>query len=305
MGFAAALCENGDHEMALATYRDQLAKNRANDPNATARRLSLLDALSRESSHTGDIPAAERACREALAIRQNRPGGDHVEVARNLEALATLLSLGRPGNPEAERLCRQAIDVQRKHLAADHPDLLDACSTLAAILMAQGQYDEAERQLRATLTLLRAAPAAHHARLSACLRQLSESVLRRGDPRSAEPLARESLAVLQQERVQRPMRVAATQQILGQILMQLGNHHEAEQLLERAFSVCRTAWGPWNPQTIREAERIAACYLVAKRPNRAVPYVALIAQYHSSHALHGLREWWARVNRRLNRAAGQ
>ncbi|HYH46558.1 MAG TPA: serine/threonine-protein kinase, partial [Thermoanaerobaculia bacterium] len=113
---------------------DQRAGSLAEETDlAPATRADLLDALGVSYRSLGRSEEAAPLLRQALALRQQELGSEHVLVAESLHNLANVeRSLGRPG--EAERLIRQALAIQRRALPRGHKDLARGLNNLASLV---------------------------------------------------------------------------------------------------------------------------------------------------------------------------
>ncbi len=97
---------------------------------------------------TQDLVEGEALAREALAMRQQLLGAEHVQIADSLYVLGAFLHRGRQSG-EAEQRFREAIAMRRKLLGNDHKDVAQALVNLGLLLTYQpGKLDEAEATVR-------------------------------------------------------------------------------------------------------------------------------------------------------------
>ena len=108
-----------------------------------------------------DFDEAERLYREALALRRERLGPDHLDVALSLGNLAWVRQW-QGQYDEAETLHREALAIRRKQLGDEHPDVARSLTSLGACLTREGRYSEAEQALTQALTILRQVPEPPH-----------------------------------------------------------------------------------------------------------------------------------------------
>lgn len=122
------------HQQAFACLRGTLGPAHP-EVAAALRNLARL-------AHARRDPAAEALARRGLEIRAAALGDDHLAVARDRAALASILeSLGRAG--EAEQLLRQALACFERTLGPDHVEVAAALHDLAAIDHRLGRLDRA------------------------------------------------------------------------------------------------------------------------------------------------------------------
>ncbi len=121
----------------------------------------------------GDYKEAERLYHEALALRRERLGPEHLDVAQSLSSLAWVCRrLQRFG--EAEALYLEALAIRRKLLGSDDPDVARSLTSLGACLTKEGRYLEAEKSLTEALMILRKAPDPPHSYECVTLDELAE-----------------------------------------------------------------------------------------------------------------------------------
>src|SRR5205823_2231210 len=100
-----------DHPDIAASLNNVAAMVASRRPRAGPRRD-----LEREREESKRNRAeAEQLFREALAMDKKLHGAEHLDVARSLASLATLLESGRD-HDAAEPLYREALDIRRKLL---------------------------------------------------------------------------------------------------------------------------------------------------------------------------------------------
>ena len=81
----------------------------------------------------GKLAEAEPLYRRALAIREEKLGDDHPDVAQSLNNLALLLKT-QGKLAEAEPLSRRALDIFEQKLGAGHPNTQTVRENYQALL---------------------------------------------------------------------------------------------------------------------------------------------------------------------------
>jgi len=137
--YANLLQEMGETELALRHYRD--AVERLSElPAPTRMRAVLLANIGNTEFRLGRYAAAETDFREALALREQVEGGQHVGITYALEGLAAT-ALVQKHFHDAEMHFRRALDIRERALPADHPLL--AVARFGVALSLWGQKDTA------------------------------------------------------------------------------------------------------------------------------------------------------------------
>lgn len=163
--------DTGDHDGALARYREALAllpDGRAHD----GLRATLQHNVAGVAHVRGDLAEAEEPARRAVALRRAIPGVDPCAVASDETVLgAVLAGLGRLD--EAETLLRAAHDVWSSRYGSEHYEVAVTLHNLAAVEQARGRLDEAERMFGDVVRIKRTVLGDGHAEVAAALNNLA------------------------------------------------------------------------------------------------------------------------------------
>ena len=92
----------------------------------------------------GNLDAAERRYREALAVYRKLLGDSHPTIAINLSNIA-FVEYAKGERLSAIAQLRESLDMSRRELGSEHPDVGARAASLAYWLIEEGQYDEAGR----------------------------------------------------------------------------------------------------------------------------------------------------------------
>ncbi len=223
-------------EITIRQALDQRAGSLAKETDlAPATRADLLDALGVAYRSHGRDKAAAPLLRQALALREQELGTDHVLVAESLHNLANVeRSLGRLG--EAERLIRRALAIQRRAFPQGHKSLARGLNNLASLV--RDKAEESTGQERPLLA-------------------------------EAEALAREGLAMKQRLFGERDGEVALSLNTLATILVSQGKPAEAEPLYRRSIALRRALDGPVSPGLAKGLNNLAELLATQGRLNDA------------------------------------
>ncbi|MCA8975129.1 MAG: serine/threonine protein kinase [Planctomycetes bacterium] len=176
MDAAATRIENGELDSA---------------PEAEVRLSETIGNIYRELAA---YDAAFQMLAPALELARSTWPGDHHEVARAMNHMATL-HYERGNLSAAEELYRDALAMVTRLCPGDDQRVATAQGNLAVLLQARGELAEAERLYRESLAMNRRLFAGDHRRISWSMQALATLLSVRGDLDGAEPLYRESLAM--------------------------------------------------------------------------------------------------------------
>jgi serine/threonine-protein kinase len=238
---------------ALDQRAGRLAGEAGLDP---ATRADLLDALGVAYRSLGRYEQAGPLLEEALALRRQALGDEHVLVAESLHNLANL-ERNRQRPQEAERLIRQALAIQRRAFPQGHRDLARGLNNLASLLR-----ERAEALRRAAKGT--AAPGGE-ARPDGLTVSTHGSPQGGGAPsqgfratlEEAETVAREGLAMKQRLFGEDNAEVTLSLNTLAAILVTGGKPTEAEPLFRRSIELRRKLDGPQSPGLAKAISNLA------------------------------------------------
>jgi CHAT domain-containing protein len=145
---------NRDYKTAIARLTQALAISRA-APADSLLPGTILSALGAALGEAKDWPAAVKALREALAVKQRQFGMGNVLTAPDLANLATALE--KCGALEEARALAEAdLAIRRKNPKFQPADLALSLNGLATIASAQGDFGLAVQAYREALSVARA-----------------------------------------------------------------------------------------------------------------------------------------------------
>jgi tetratricopeptide (TPR) repeat protein len=248
----AALAGNDDRSLAEALLeqvkyspasqvdqaRAELARakaviDRLGDPTLEIR---ALVAESRLEGTADRMPRALEVATEAIAVAEERLGGDALETAEAHEHLAGLLSwAGRP--IDAEPHARKALDGKRRLLGPKHSDLIQTLSIVGDIAATGGHPEDAVSALREARAVAEAAYGPDHVQVANAL-MLESGVLAQGGRLD------DAIATIERARAIRRVRQASTDNLVvidqiqyGWILLQAGRNERAAEELAAGVAI--------------------------------------------------------------------
>lgn len=235
------------------------------DPKRVSDVLNGLGILARQR---GDAAGAEAHHRQALELRRQVLGHEHLYVAESLRNLALTLQTGGR-YAEARDLYEEALVMQVGLVGESHPTLTATRNGLGALLRTLGDLEGAEAQYRAALDLQRAISGDEHPDVALALTNLALVYRDRGALDQAESQSREALEVRRRAFSADHPAVAQSLNILGGILRGGGRLTEAEAFLREAESLYIARFGPGHSAVAINRTALARVLLDAGRAGEA------------------------------------
>jgi tetratricopeptide (TPR) repeat protein len=235
------------YDEANHVYEQAIAIASAQPPQSGS--LALADLLTQRGilyKEIGRYAEAEVCYRRALEIveRESTVGDTRLaDLYHNLGGLEH--ARRRPARGEA--YARRAVEVRIEALGEDHPDVSFDTAALAAVLDAQGKYDEAEPLYQRALVIFRRTRSDFD--IAVNLNNLAALYQARGEAARPERLYKRALAI--KERLFGPWHpeVATTLNNLALFYKALGRYTDARTLYERVLGILQEAFGPTHPST--------------------------------------------------------
>lgn len=206
-----------------------------------AERARLLDVLGTVYENIGQLDAASRAYREAIALEIQAGPARHAQEAALQYKLA--FTLNRQGHYESAAAAAERCLALREAAAGTRTaDLADAHNAVGMTLSNLGGFDGAGQHLQRALALRRAEFGETHNQVAQLYNNLALRALAAGHPREAEAAARQAIAIghaLPALPGQHHRRLT----VLARALMAQGRLDEAEPVLHEAGALARERYG--------------------------------------------------------------
>lgn len=270
---ASSLYWLGDYARAEAQYREALEVWRRADlsdaPDLRLKRARSLAHLASTLAKQEKYDEAQRISREALHLREQLVGKDHIDIAESLNNLATILN-SAGNHQEVPALCRRGINIIEANVGRRHRGVAALLHNLGLGHLGLGNFEKASEALEETLRLQRSMLVDDHASIGATLHSLAELRLAMGDLEEAERLCRESLRI-RRERLAAPhATLADSLMLLGTICLDLARPEEArEALLECREMRTRLAGGSADHAVAEVDAALARCAALQDRSDEA------------------------------------
>ena len=161
--------------------------------DSTAECVHVLSSLASIAISRGDVPAGESFLQRALALANDRLGGNHPQLPAMLGGLAGSY-LRRSEFRKAEPLLQQLLEIKRAR-GDDHPEVATVLASLATVHSAMGAHARSEEALRRVLAIREKTLAPNHFATMTTLEHLAESCAARGKLEEALTLLRRAMAM--------------------------------------------------------------------------------------------------------------
>ena len=261
-GFLMGLFEANDPAEALGdeiSARELLdrgaeqAKSLESQPEIQAQ---MFDVLGQMYHKLGQYDKARLHLSRALALRRERFGGPHADVASSLTSLGSLL-VAEGEYAAAEELFHEALIAQRSLFGSQHPEVAASLNGLAATLARQGDLDAAEPLYREALAIRRAHFGAEHPDVAVSLNDLGLVLWEKGHYDEAESVHRQALSIQRRLFGDVHPDVAGSLNNLAVVLQSRGDYEAAASILRESLASVRKLLGDEHPEVALTLSNLA------------------------------------------------
>jgi len=248
--------------------RKQIAGERQVAPET---RAALMETMGRVYRSLGLYDEAGSLLEEALRLRRQTLGPNHLDVAANEINLALVFqSLGEKAKSEA--LTRQALEIFRRQGATATLEYAAGLNNLGGLLEERGEHEAAEALFRETLSLKQKIPGSDD-EVAHAYNNLGDVLYAKGDLASAEPYLRKGLAMRLKLLGGEPHPdVATSLNNLASLLEAKGARAEAEKLYREVLAMRRKLLGGDHPSVATSLNNLAFLLLAEGRLAEAEPF---------------------------------
>jgi tetratricopeptide (TPR) repeat protein len=241
---------------------------------ALGRRDALAAALAHELGNhlriMGDMAAARQLYEQALAIREQALGPDHVDTLESRNRLASILSV-QGDQPGARALLEQVVSGAKRTFGPEDLEVATALSNLAAIVQMQGDNAAARSLYEESLAISQKTLAPDAPQILSTQYNLSWLIALEGDPATARSMVERALAQWQASLGADHQNTLVARRRLGTIMIMQGDLPAAQAALESLLADCTRVLGPEHPDTAEVMHDLALVLhrngdLVAARP---------------------------------------
>ncbi len=213
---------------------------------------------------------AEPLFQQALAIKEQVLGPDHLDTATSLNNLVWLY-FRQDKYEQAEPLCQRALAIREKALGPEHPDTASTLYQLAMLYQDQGKYEQAEPLYQRALAIREKALGPEHPDTASTLHELARLYQHQGKYEQAEPLYQRALAIREKALGPEHPDTASTLHELARLYHNQGKYEQVESLYQRALAIREKALGPEHPDTATTLRELAWFYYEQGEYTKAQP----------------------------------
>jgi len=225
----------------------------------------------------GQYEQAKLLLVQALQIREQALGTEHLEVADTLNELALVYWL-QSTYEQAEPLHVRALQIREQHLGKEHITVAKSLNNLAAVYQRQGKYKESESLHLRALRIWEQHLGPEHLDVGASLNNLANLYMNQERYQEAEPFYLRTLQILELHFRSGHPTLAIVLNNLAKLYMKQERYEEAESLFLRALPIWERHLGPEHPYMATTLHHLAQLYTNQRRYEEAEPlYVRVVA----------------------------
>ncbi|MDQ2715171.1 MAG: FxSxx-COOH system tetratricopeptide repeat protein [Chloroflexota bacterium] len=236
-----------------------LCLNRAAASQESLTLASLAYKVAQYLRAHGRYAEAEPLFQQALRIREQQLGPEHLDVTYPLAKLAELYRL-QGKYAEAEPLFQQVLRIREQQLGPEHLDVVYPLNGLGTLYAEQGKYVEAEPFLLQALRIREQQLGPEHPLVASPLTNLAIIYKGQGKYVEAEPLLQRTLRIREQQLGPEHPDVAYSLNNLATLYHEQGRYAETEPLFQRALRIREQQLGPEHPDVAYPLSNLATLY---------------------------------------------
>jgi len=220
---------------------------------------SLLDKAGSYLREQGWYADAELLLKQALSIREQHMGAEHLDTATSLSSLAGLYAY-QNRFPSAEHLVERALAIRKQHWGADHPETAKSMNNLATLYMQRKQYEQAEPLFLQALSINENHLGVEHLDTMKYRGNLGVMYLEQEQYEKAKPLFEGVLTFYKHHLGTKNPETARVMGNRALVYMQQGEYKKAESLFQQALSIHEKCSGKESPDTAYPLYGLAELY---------------------------------------------
>ena len=221
--------------------------------------MRLLDHLGYYLTVRGQYSEAEPILQQALALREQQLGPEHLDTATSLYHLALLYRLAGKYT-EAEPVFLRTLSIREQQLGVSHPDTATCLDDLAVLYYDQGRYTEAEPVFQRALAIREQQLGASHPDTATSLNDLARLYEQSGKYAQAEALLLRSLSIYEKWLGSEHPNTAYCLHNLALLYRRQGKYAQAEPLAQRALTIREQQLGPEHPDVANSLSNLVRLY---------------------------------------------
>ncbi len=191
----------------------------------------------------GDLERAEQHVREALRIREEAFGPQHVSIGSSLGTLGGVL-MAKGSWTEARAAFERALELTLAEYGRGHPNAAAALNSMGIVMSELGDKRAAKTHLEQALAICEAALTPEHPTCNLMRHNVASVLADVGEHDAGLRIARRVLEIA--ERID-PTEVASAHASLGVLLETAGRHEAASVEFQRAIDMAIAQFGESSP----------------------------------------------------------
>ena len=184
----------------------------------------------------------------AMGVDTALKGGNHPDIAADLEGLATVYWAGND-LARAEAAFKACLDLQHEIFTENNPATAPVLNGLAMVKQARGDLAGAEAALNDCLAVLKGANQERHPAAASCLHNLALLMDALDRPEQGLQPALESLELATELYGEHHPETASSHNLAGLLLERLAKAPEAEAHFRKSLAILSGAYGEDHPET--------------------------------------------------------
>jgi tetratricopeptide (TPR) repeat protein len=211
---------------------------------------------------------AETYLTQALSIREQEAGLEHLETAQCMGALA-LLYQEQGSYERAETFYQRSLAIYEQLLGSDHPETAIALNNLALLYQDQGKLALIEPLYHRVLAIYERSYGPDHPEIATTLNNLALLYQKQSRYTQAEPLYQRALAIRETALKPGHPDIAQALNNLAMLYQYQRRYEQVEPLLLRALEMNEQTLGANHPTTAISLNNLALLYRVQEKYQQA------------------------------------
>ena len=232
--------------------------------------MRLLDQLGYYLTERGHYGEAEPFLQQALSLREQQLGPEHLDTATSLYHLALLYRF-QGKYTEAEPVFQRSLAIREQQLGPEHPDTASSLHELGDLYQFQGKYTEAEAFYQRALTIREQQLGSEHPDTATSLNDLARLYELWGRYAQAETMTLRALSIYERQLGPEHPDTASSLHNLSLLYRKQGKYVQAELLALRSLAIREQQLGPEHPYIANSLSNLVLLYISQGKYAQAEP----------------------------------
>ena len=203
----------------------------------------------------GQFKKALPLARNALSLREEVLGDEHVEVAESLNTLGLILHQLTELS-EAQSVIERSLRIRERKLGPLHRRVSESLTNLGRVLYAKGQFSKARPLLQRGLNIREDASGMSAPEVGMSLIHLAIVDMQLGDLAKGENEIERAIEILELLQESHPVELAMALNVYGNVLKRQGKYAAARSSLEQSLVLREQHLGASHPHVARTLNRL-------------------------------------------------